>query len=84
MVQEMNRTEITAHAIKGIRRRIWGSRMADYIRLLREHDWEFQHSDDFRVYNRGKAERAELELRARDLDPDFRLWNLYATKDNKR
>jgi hypothetical protein len=49
-----------------------------YQRLLNAHDWQFAHSDDHRVYELGRAQRRELELARRELDPNYTIWNAVA------
>ena len=59
-------------------RRLHGdSPRARYERLLAQHDWSYEFSDDGAAWRQGSAERAMLQALARDLDPEQRLWKEY-------
>lgn len=49
-------------------------RLQLYMRLLREHDWTFEASDDSRAYRKGAAERAMLLDLQRQVDVDGKIW----------
>lgn len=51
---------------------------ADYEALLKGHDWEFDRSDDHRVWTRGHYERQALRAMQQRLDPEFATWNRLA------
>lgn len=51
-----------------------------YIAALMRHDWQFEATDDFAAYLRGRTERKKLEEAAKELDPDKALWKMYAPK----
>ena len=54
-----------------------------YTAALQRHDWQFEYSDDHQVYLRGNQMLKELALLQRELDPDYKLWNRYASTDYK-
>lgn len=67
-------TEIATDAVL----RLHGdSPRARYERLLAQHDWSYEYSDDGATWRQGAAERAMLQALARDLDPEQRLWKEY-------
>lgn len=35
--------------------------LSDFEKLLKQHDWTYQRSDDRNAYKRGAAERKEIE-----------------------
>ena len=41
--------------------------MENLIKLLRNHDWYFEYSDDHKVWQRGTAQRAEINAEAERL-----------------
>lgn len=47
----------------------------EYRKLLNEHDWTFEYSDDGRNYRKGLDQRANLLGMQKRLDPDFAIWN---------
>lgn len=54
--------------------------MRRYLELLKSHDWEYEQSDDSRVWRKGRLEwRVLLEMRTA-LDPDAGIWNSHAPK----
>jgi hypothetical protein len=55
-----------------------------YIKALRLHDWSFEFADDHQAWLRGNEQRKQLELMARDLDPDFAIWNVNAPAAYRR
>jgi hypothetical protein len=38
--------------------------IADYFKLLTDHDWTYQHADEFRAWVKGAEERRRLEYLA--------------------
>ena len=63
-------------------RRLHGdSPRARYERLLAQHDWAYEFSDDGAVWRRGRDERAQLSMMAAQLDPDRKLWDEYARSE---
>lgn len=56
----------------------------NYCKALYEHDWTFEYSDDQRVWQRGRAQRQELQLLQPHIDPDFAIWNKFAPSDFQR
>lgn len=59
------------------------SRLALYRMHLLEHDWQYEHSDDFRAYSRGNTERRYLREMQKEIDKDWKIWNEYAPKDQQ-
>lgn len=51
---------------------------AGYRYALKLHDWHFESSYDAHGYNRGVTERNRLEIAARSVDPDYRIWDAIA------
>lgn len=49
-----------------------------YLTLLTTHDWEFEFSDDRRLWMRGTLARKELDRLREDIDPRCLVWNLHA------
>lgn len=51
-----------------------------YIRLLQQHDWAYQFSDDHSVWSRGKESARQIQLLRREIDADGVLYAQYAPK----
>lgn len=52
--------------------------LAEYRQLLAAHDWHYEHTDDSRVWRKGRLEwRVLLEMRTA-LDPQAAVWNSIA------
>jgi hypothetical protein len=49
--------------------------LARYRAMLVEHDWEFEHSDDQRIWRLGRLALEQLQFLQREIDPDFKIWN---------
>lgn len=49
-----------------------------YITLLTTHDWEYEFSDDHRLWMRGTLARRELDRLREEIDPNYLVWNLHA------
>lgn len=52
-----------------------------YRAMLRAHDWYFEYSDDYRVWQLGRLAQEQLEFLRRELDPDYAIWNTIAPED---
>ena len=52
--------------------------MNEYIKLLQAHDWYYNYSDDFNVWQKGRKERDQLISFKAELDPHGVVWNQYA------
>ncbi len=52
--------------------------IGNYIEGLRRMDWEYDFSDDFRVYTNGREELAALKKLREIYDPSGEIWNQYA------
>jgi hypothetical protein len=53
-------------------------RIAAYKSALQRFDWNYEWSDDGRVYQRAKERFAELKHEAEQVDPGFEVWNQIA------
>lgn len=51
--------------------------IAVYVQALKDHDWEYQFSDDHSVYQRGFNAYSNLKRMQRALDADATLWNAH-------
>ncbi|MDR0274116.1 MAG: hypothetical protein LBI48_02010 [Burkholderiaceae bacterium] len=56
----------------------------EYRRKLAAHDWSYQWSDDHSVWERGHAERSELQAMQAAIDPGFAIWNSVAPAEYRR
>lgn len=54
------------------------SRLEMYERDLQCMDWEFEFSDDGRMWRRGRDELARLKAERDEIDPSGDVWNRYA------
>lgn len=69
---------MAAEMAQDVRYRLEGNtELHRYQRLLATHDWKYEHSDDHRVWQRGRTERAVLQALAQQLDPERKLWEEY-------
>ena len=64
--------------------RLKAARIAAYIADLKRMDWDFEFSDDQRVWWRGNDALAALKAQQFDLDPDLRIWNEHAPEQYRR
>lgn len=48
-----------------------------FYELVKRHDLTYAHSDDHRIYERGRASLAKIEEAAKQLPPEVarRIWN---------
>lgn len=70
---------MAAEIAQQVRERLEGdTELQRYQRLLATHDWTFGYSDDHSVWQRGRTERARLNMMAAQLDPDRKVWDEYA------
>lgn len=51
------------------------TQLDEYISKLKSHDWFYEFSDDHSVWQRGKAERHDINVLQKELDPDNEVWN---------
>ena len=73
---------MAAELAQDVRHRLEGdTELHRYQRLLATHDWTYGHSDDHSVWQRGRTERARLNMMAAQLDPDRKLWDEYARSE---
>lgn len=61
----------TAQAVQSAER-------AAYVEALKRHDWEYEHSDDGRVWEAGRDSLRALKRMQPVVDPDGALWNAAA------
>ena len=54
------------------------TKMALYRRLLKQHDWTYDFSEDPKIYTRGREQRNTLSLLRLQLDPNADIWDEYA------
>jgi len=57
---------------------------ARYIEMLKDHDWDFAHSDDARVWRHGRLAQECLDYLQRELDPDLAIWNEHCPEAYRR
>jgi hypothetical protein len=48
-----------------------------YAKLLAEHDWLFEHSEDHTVWERGHTAFNEIRRLRQLVDHDYELWNMH-------
>jgi IS1 family transposase len=58
--------------------------LEQYVSRLKAHDWSYEMTDDGRVYQRGRAERAALNAKQKVIDPDFAIWNQHCPPDYRK
>lgn len=54
---------------------IRAAQMTAYVKALKSHDWSFPFSDDPQITRAGWESLAQLRVAARELDPEFVVWN---------
>ncbi len=52
----------------------------EYVHYLKNHDWQFEFSDDHSVWLAGWRASAYLKEAAPLFDPDLSLWRSYANR----
>lgn len=57
--------------------------IAAYEQALKDHDWDFEFSDDHSVYQRGHNALARLRRQQRELDADGVLWNVHCPVEHR-
>ena len=57
---------------------------ARYIEMLKDHDWDFAHSDDARVWRHGRLAQECLDYLQRELDPSYAIWNEHCPEAHRR
>ena len=57
---------------------------ANYIRLLRLHDWWYESADDQVAWRTGKEEREEIQKLQKEIDPFYKMWNNVCPEQFKR
>lgn len=58
--------------------------LARYRAMLAEHDWDFEHCDDARIWRLGRLALEQLQFLQREIDPDFTVWNEIAPAAHRR
>jgi len=56
----------------------------DYRKLLKNHDWYSEYSDDTRVYEKGSVEYTQIMCMAQQVDIDYKIFNEYAPDEYKK
>lgn len=54
-----------------------------YRAALKNHDWYYNFSDDYRAWNRGKDSMESISAMRRQLDPNYEIWNEFAPEEMK-
>jgi hypothetical protein len=54
------------------------TKLGKYIRLLEWHDWDYEYSDDFRVWQRGVDTRNEIQRLQQEIDVSKHIYNAFA------
>lgn len=57
--------------------------LEQYIDALKEHDWFYMYADDYRSFDKGKAQWMRIAAMQTKLDPDYIIFNEYAPNDFK-
>lgn len=57
--------------------------VAAYVQALKDHDWDFERSDDHRVWGNGVNALSRLKKQREKLDPHWTLWNAHAPADHR-
>jgi hypothetical protein len=53
----------------------------EYKTLLKNHDWFYEYSDDYSVWEKGTAEKDKLLQIQKQIDPTGSIWNSFAPKE---
>jgi hypothetical protein len=53
------------------------NQVLEYAKLLAEHDWLFEHSEDHTVWERGNKAFGEIRRLRQLVDHDYELWNMH-------
>lgn len=57
---------------------------AEYVGLLKTHDWQYEFSDDQRVWRKGWEQQQRMHQLQRELDPQHELWNQHCPASCRR
>lgn len=55
----------------------------EYKKLLAEHDWDYDHSDDYSAWKKGSEQKKALQAMQVVLDPDMVIWKKYESRGRK-
>ena len=58
--------------------------VAAYVQALKDHNWEFEHSDVHAAWVRGHNSLNRLRKQQRELDPHFVLWNIHCPESHRK
>ena len=61
--------------------RVQAALFAGYIRLLREHDWSFELTDNHAVWSANRDSLEALRVSRQLIDPDGAVWNQFAPQE---
>lgn len=59
-------------------------KLFNYCKLLHEHDWSYEYSDDNSVWRQGSIERMKLLELQKEVDPEWKVWDAFAPTDYRR
>ena len=55
-----------------------------YRKLLKNHDWHSEYSDDHSVWERAAVEYTQIMCMAQQIDSDYKIFNEYAPDEYKQ
>jgi len=55
-----------------------------YRKLLKNHDWYSEYSDDHRRWEQASVEYTEIMCIAQNMDRDYKIFNEYAPDEYKK
>jgi len=56
----------------------------DYRKLLKNHDWYSEYSDDHSVWEKSAVEYTQIMCMAQQIDSDYKIFNEYAPDEYKK
>jgi len=55
-----------------------------YLNELKQHDWHYKYSDDYKVYKQGQANKDRLIELAAIYDHNYQIWDSIAPDQYKK
>lgn len=55
-----------------------------YRKLLKNHDWFSEYSDDHKVWEKASVEYTKIICMAQQIDSDYKIFNEYAPDEYKK
>lgn len=55
-----------------------------YRKLLKNHDWYSEYSDDHSVWEKSAVEYTQIMCMAQQIDSDYKIFNEYAPDEYKK